>query len=99
MESSSGSATVTPMPRRTLRRERCFLVRNIIVLLQITEPVCHNVVRHRRRIRLPLVSSGMAVLFTIARTKARIGCYSVAASLTTARTTGISDGSSTRPSP
>src|SRR5438552_2179281 len=33
MESSSGSASDTPMPRRTVRRERCFLVMNIDVRL------------------------------------------------------------------
>src|ERR1700733_14017725 len=32
MESSKGRAMVTPMPRRTLRLERCFFVRNIRLL-------------------------------------------------------------------
>ena len=31
IESSSGSARVTPMPRRNVRRGRCFLVMNIVV--------------------------------------------------------------------
>jgi len=31
--SSSGSETLAPMPRRTVRRERCFLVMNIALLL------------------------------------------------------------------
>src|ERR1700732_627118 len=30
MESSSGSANATPAPRRTVRRDTCFLVRNIL---------------------------------------------------------------------
>jgi hypothetical protein len=30
--SMSGNAIVTPMPRRTVRREMCFLVRNSIAL-------------------------------------------------------------------
>ena len=32
IESSSGSASVTPMPCRKVRRGRCFLVMNIVVL-------------------------------------------------------------------
>src|SRR5579864_5322110 len=35
IESSSGSAKDTPMPRRTVRRERCFLVMNIALGLLI----------------------------------------------------------------
>ena len=30
IESSSGSASVTPMPRRNVRRGRCFFVMNMI---------------------------------------------------------------------
>src|SRR3984957_18401652 len=30
--SSSGSATTAPTPRRTVRRDRCFLVRNIMLV-------------------------------------------------------------------
>src|ERR1051326_1004106 len=43
IESSSGSATVTPAPRRNVRRERCFFEMKFIVpvsLLTLCEPKC-----------------------------------------------------------
>src|ERR1700733_2666750 len=36
--SSNGSATTAPTPRRTVRRDRCFLVRNIM-----SNPLAHSV--------------------------------------------------------
>ena len=36
--SSKGSAMVAPMPRSTVRRDRCFLVTNIVALLSPAPP-------------------------------------------------------------
>src|ERR1700730_11053365 len=38
IESSSGSANAAPAPRRTVRRDRCFLVRNILFRYSSYEP-------------------------------------------------------------
>ena len=41
MESSSGKATVTPTPRRNVRRGRCFFVMKLMaVLLGIEDSDC-----------------------------------------------------------
>src|SRR6267142_4321843 len=37
IDSSSGNATVTPAPRRNVRRERCFLVMNMACYLTLWE--------------------------------------------------------------
>src|ERR1700733_12689830 len=45
MESSNGSATVAPKPRRTVRREMCFLVMNIVLTPRGTCENCRLVFR------------------------------------------------------
>src|SRR5439155_9463550 len=41
IDSSSGNATVTPAPQRNVRRERCFLVMNMVLVSRLIFPaVC-----------------------------------------------------------
>src|SRR5437870_2950851 len=69
IESSSGNARVTPIPRRNVRRGRCFLVRNIALLcLPVKLP----------RLNVSYIYAGLKPERTLLFVLCRVGRYVVA---------------------
>src|SRR5258706_14847054 len=58
IDSKNGNATVTPAPRRNVRRERCFFVINMVTLLELSNN--HRDTKALRRVRtsVPLCLCG-----------------------------------------
>src|SRR5678816_34158 len=81
IESSSGNASVTPMPRRKVRRGRCFFVMN-------------DIIRSPRGLKIALYDFTFiwnGALFTTPRIRSEKRYRFFAASRITARTVGMSE--------
>ena len=90
IESSSGSASDTPMPRRTVRRERCFFVMNCTLYSSCLSYCCAAAMF----VTAGSLSSALRIwngaLFTMPRTNDEKRLLLRAASRSMARTTGMS---------